>query len=177
MRLRQVVIGAAVFFLGLAAGGYLFSRSIPRSFLALGSCEGRCYKPNEVAGLVTSAGILRAPFLIPRVVLESDTCLAIRHPRPEAPVHYVLFPKRDVRNITMLTPEDTPFVLGCFAMARELVARDKLTRYRLQTNGPDFQEIAYLHFHLLAQSPRDSARTGAIECKRASDPRDCERFK
>jgi hypothetical protein len=43
-----------------------------------------------------------------------------------------------------------PYVLGCFAMARELVARDKLQAYRMHTNGPDFQEVAYLHFHLVA---------------------------
>lgn len=62
----------------------------------------------------------------------------------------MLFPKHDTRNITTLTAEDSPYVLGCFAMARELVRRDKLKAYRLETNGPGLQKIAYLHFHLIA---------------------------
>jgi diadenosine tetraphosphate (Ap4A) HIT family hydrolase len=150
MRLNQFAAALALFATGVVCGGYLFSQSVPRSFLAFGSCKDRCYTPAEIAGLVTSAAILRAPFIIPGVVLESDTCLAIRNPKPEARIHYVLFPKHDIRNITTLTPADSPYVLGCFALARELVSRDNLKAYRLYTNGPEIQEIAYLHFHLIS---------------------------
>lgn len=136
---------------GVACGGYLFSKSEPRSILEVASCNNRCYKPNEVAGLIMSAGILRAPFLIPNVVQESDTCLAIRHPIPWGRIHYVLFPKQDIRNITTLTSADTPYILGCFAMIRDLVLRDKLDAYRVYTNGPGYQEVAYLHFHIIAK--------------------------
>jgi hypothetical protein len=151
MKFKKFSLALALFVLGVACGGYLFSKSIPRSFLAIGDCQGRCFNPNELAGLITSAAILRAPFLVPGVVMESDTCLAIRYPKPEARIHYVLFPKHDVRNITTLTPEDTPYVLGCFALARELVKRDHLQSYLLKTNGPALQDIAYLHFHLVAR--------------------------
>lgn len=150
MRFKLLLAVLVVFAVGLASGGYLFAQSNPRSFLMIGDCQNRCYKPNEIAGLIASAAILRAPFLVPGVVLESDKCLAIRHPRPEARIHYVLFPKHDTQNITTLTPEDAPYVLGCFALARELVTRDNLKTYRLLTNGPGFQYITYLHFHLIA---------------------------
>ncbi|HEU5296591.1 MAG TPA: HIT domain-containing protein [Burkholderiaceae bacterium] len=149
MRYTKVLLGSALFFAGLACGGYLFDESIPRSFLALADCDGRCYKPSELAGLIASAAILRAPFAVPRVAMESDTCVAIRHPKPEARLHYVLFPKHDTRNITTMTEQDSPFVLGCFAMARELVARDNMRGWRLVTNGPGLQDVAYLHFHLV----------------------------
>jgi hypothetical protein len=151
MRLKKVALALALFALGVLCGGYMFSRSVPRSFLAVGSCEDRCYKPNEIAGLITSAVILRAPFAVPGVVLESDTCIALRYPKPEARIHYVLFPKHDTRNITTLTQEDARYVLGCFALTRELVEREKLHSYRLSTNGPELQDIAYLHFHLIAR--------------------------
>jgi len=151
MRFNQFAAALALFATGVVCGGYLFSQSVPRSFLAFGSCQERCYKQTEIAGLVTSAAILRASFFIPGVVLESDTCLAIRNPKPEAKIHYVLFPKHDTKNITTLTPADSPYVLGCFALARELVSRNHLQAYRLYTNGPEYQEIAYLHFHLVAQ--------------------------
>jgi hypothetical protein len=42
-------------------------------------------------------------------------------------------------------------VLGCFALARELVARDKMQNWRLLTNGPALQDVAYLHFHLVGR--------------------------
>lgn len=150
MNIKRYAMAFVLFALGVVCGGYLFSQSIPRSFLAIGSCQDRCYKPKELAGLITSAVIQRAPFLVPGVVLESDTCVAIRHPRPEARIHYVLIPKHDTRDITTLTPQDTPYVMGCFALARELVKRDHLSAYRLYTNGPDLQDISYLHFHLVA---------------------------
>ena len=151
MNFKRFALALALFALGVACGGYLFSETIPRSFLAIGNCQGNCYKPNELAGLITSVAIQRAPFLVPGVVMESDTCLAIRYPRPEARIHYVLFPKHDVKNITTLTPEDTPYVLGCFALARELVERDHLQSYLLKTNGPALQDITYLHFHLIGR--------------------------
>jgi hypothetical protein len=151
MTIKRIAASLALFAAGIAVGGYLFADTTPRSLLAIGKCGDRCYDANELAGLIASAAIQRVPFLIPGVVAESDTCLVIRHPKPEARIHYVLFPKHDTRNITTLTPEDTPFVMGCFALARELVARDKLKVYRLRTNGPALQEIAYLHFHLVAQ--------------------------
>ncbi len=137
--------------IGLIAGGYLFSLSLPRSFLAFHACESRCASPNDVAGLLASAAIQRAPGVIPGVVLESDTCLAVRHPMPQARVHFVLFPKRDIKNIATLGPGDTPYVLGCFAMVRQLVEREHLEYYRVYTNGPAKQDITYLHFHLVAE--------------------------
>lgn len=150
MKLNQFSAAIVLFITGVIFGGYIFSKSEPRFFLAFTSCQKRCYKPNEIAGLIASSAIERIPFIIPDVVLESDTCIAIRNPKPEARIHYVLFPKHDTRNITTLTLEDSPYVMGCFALAHELVARDHLLSYRLYTNGPANQEIAYLHFHLIS---------------------------
>jgi diadenosine tetraphosphate (Ap4A) HIT family hydrolase len=153
MQIKPFVFGMALFLVGVGCGGYLFSESIPRSFLPSAACGKHCYTEQEIAGLITSAAILHAPFLVPKVVLESDTCLSIRYPKPEPHIktHYVLFPKHDVKNIAMLTPEDVPYVIGCFAMIHELVSRDKLETYSVVTNGPGKQEIAYLHFHLIAK--------------------------
>jgi hypothetical protein len=49
---------------GVGLGGYLFSDSQPRSFLALSNCVSY-YRPNDLAGLLASAGIQKAagPFL------------------------------------------------------------------------------------------------------------------
>jgi hypothetical protein len=146
------IVGAVIIFVGgVTCGGYLFSKSLPRSFLATSDCGDHCYSEREIAGLITSIAILRAPFLLPNVALESDKCIAIRYPGSQPKIHYVLFPKHDVKNIAELTAEDVPYVLGCLAMVRELVSQDKMEAYSLQTNGPAIQKIAYLHFHLIAE--------------------------
>jgi len=163
MRLKKFATALALFTAGVACGGYLFSETLPRNFPSFKNCQEHCYMPADITGLIASAGILKAPFLIPKVVLESDSCLAIRNPRPESRTHYVLFPKHDTWNITTLTPADSPYVLGCFALVRELVSRDHLQAYRLYTNGPGKQEIAYLHFHLVADEPSLPAKQAANE--------------
>ena len=151
MRAMKWALGVAVFLAGVLCGGYLFADSVPRSVLAIGDCRDRCYRPNELAGLVASVAIRRAPFVIPGVALESDACIAIRHPKPEVKFHYVLFPKHDTRNLATLSDADVPFVIGCFALARELVERDHIQNWRVQTNGPVLQDVAYLHFHLIGR--------------------------
>ncbi|MGZ3160003.1 MAG: HIT domain-containing protein [Burkholderiaceae bacterium] len=151
MTLRQCISFVAVFLLGIATGGYLFSKSLPRSFLTIDSCGSRCYKAKELLGLMASAGIQRTPGLLPEVVLESNECIAIQNPFPKARVHYVLFPKRDIKNIAAITQEDEPYVMGCLAMIRVLVKRADTQEYRVLSNGPGYQDIGYLHFHVIGK--------------------------
>jgi diadenosine tetraphosphate (Ap4A) HIT family hydrolase len=89
-----------------------------------------------------------APGATPRLVRETDKCIAIEHPFPQASKHFVLFPKRDVKNITDVSVDDGLYVLGCLDLMRILVAERKMTNYQVLTNGPGLQLITYLHFHL-----------------------------
>lgn len=158
----RVMIGVFAFFGGLTAGGYLFANSQPRSFLAVTDCVA-CYRPNDLAGLLVSAGIQRAPYAVPRVVKESDRCIAIEHPFPRTPTHFVVFPKKDIRNIADISRDDEPYVLGCLAVIRALVVEHGLRDYRVVTNGPDLQDITYLHFHVVSGERRgqpERARAG-----------------
>jgi len=148
--MRSALWLLAGFTVGIVTGGYLFSRTIPRSFLAVSNCGQSCYKPNDIAGLLASAGIHSLPTFIP-TEHESIECLAIKHPKPEGRVHFVLFPKRDIRNIMEIQPEDGPYVLGCFTLARQIAQAENVLNYRLLTNGPALQHVTYLHFHLIAK--------------------------
>jgi len=146
----RVLIGAAlIFFAGLTTGGYLFANSQPRSFLAVTNCVA-CYRPNDLAGLLVSAGIQRTPQVLPHVVKESNRCIAIEHPFPRMRTHFVVFPKKDIRNIADVTPADEPYVLDCLGVIRALVVENGLRNYRVFTNGPDLQDVTYLHFHLVS---------------------------
>ncbi|MEP7154240.1 MAG: HIT domain-containing protein [Betaproteobacteria bacterium] len=142
--------GAVIFGVGILVGGYLFAGSQPRSFLALRDCGKSCLQKKDLAGLLTSVGIRRADGVLPIVVKESDRCLAIRHPRPVAKIHYVFFPKKDIKNIADIAEGDQPFVFDCFSLIRSMVTENKLRDYRVFTNGPGAQDITYLHFHLVS---------------------------
>jgi histidine triad (HIT) family protein len=149
-RTMVVVGGLAGFVIGLTFGGYLFSDTRPRSFFALNRCE-HCLNPNEVLGLIASVGIQRTPGLMPAVVLETDKTIVIRHPVPAAPKHFVIIPKKDIMNIGALGKEDTASLEDMMTVVQKLVADHQITHYRLWTNGPDEQTVAYLHFHLAGE--------------------------
>jgi hypothetical protein len=71
-RLNWLAILADVFASGFIISGYLFSDSQERSFLAVHECRDRCLQPNELAGLIASAGVLKADELLPGVEMESQ---------------------------------------------------------------------------------------------------------
>ena len=133
---------------GIVIGGYLFSRSQPRSFLALNSCE-RCMSPKDLAGLLASVAIRRTPGIIPFVALETDKTIAIKLPFQKTHIHYVIIPKKDIRNIGEVGEEDAPYLTDAFLVARRIIEKEKMTRYRIFTNGPYYQDVTYLHFHLV----------------------------
>lgn len=134
--------------IGLVLGGHVFSDTQPRSFLKLHDCRQTCLNTNELAGLIGSVGIQRASGLMPKVVKETEKTMVIVHPKPRAKYHYVIIPKKDIKNIEDITPEDLSYLADAFALAGELIRESGITKYRLVTNGPGYQSVTYLHFHL-----------------------------
>ena len=137
--------------MGVVIGGYLFSDTQPRSFLALHKCQGTCLQPKELAGLLTSVGIQKLPALIPSVVAETEKTVVVEHPATEARIHYLIFPKKDFKNISDVTESDGEYLVDAFRVVREIVREKNLVKYRVVTNGPGYQGVTYLHFHLIAQ--------------------------
>ena len=148
---KTVLLMLLALLLGIAIGGYLFSNTQPRSFLALNKCGGTCYQPNELLGLLTSVGIQRFPALIPSVVKETDKTVVIEHPTPEARIHYLVIPKKDIKNIGELSDADRESLIDAFRVVGELIKENNLVNYRVTTNGPGYQAATYLHFHLTAR--------------------------
>jgi histidine triad (HIT) family protein len=98
-------------------------------------------------------------FLIPSERLyESDTLIAFHHPRPSYALHILLLPKKEIRSLDEFDPtENQQFLISLFEAIREL-ARDFQLQgegYRLVTNGGKYQDIPYLHFHLISDSGAD----------------------
>jgi histidine triad (HIT) family protein len=147
MNRRAKLVSTGTFVLGLLVGGYLFADSQKRSLLAVGECEN-CLHPNEIAGLLASVAIQRAPGLLPNVVLETDLTLVIEHPARQAENHVVLIPKRDIKNVGSVAEGDEAYIVDLMASASRIVQERGLKDYRIWSNGPANQLVAYLHFHL-----------------------------
>ena len=147
------VVGILVaYIVGLWVGAALFSQVEARSFLRLHRCEDKtCLRPNELVGLAAAVGIQRLGQRLPFVVTETDKSIAFLHPFPEDEYHFIVVPKRDIQNIGVLTPEEEPYLVDAYALIQDLVRSQKLSKYRVITNGPGYQKVGYLHFHVMGE--------------------------
>lgn len=146
---RKILRPLAWVGVGVVIGGFLFSKTRPRSFLAVRECEN-CMTPQDVGGLVASIGMQRFLPLIPGAVMETDKTLVIRHPMSHRLVHFVLIPKRDIKNAADISEEDAEYLIDIYRVMRKLVKDNGLNEYRFYTNGPGHQTVTYIHFHLIA---------------------------
>jgi len=147
-RSRIVWLSIASAALGVVIGGNLFSRSQPRSFIALTRCEN-CLSIADLAGLLGSVGIQKFPGRIPLAEVETDRTVAMRLPESHG-VHYVIIPKKDLKDVGDISEANAAYVTDAYLVARRLIERDRLSNYRLYTNGPGIQNATYLHFHLVS---------------------------
>ena len=135
--------------LGIVIGGNLFSRSQPRSVIALTRCAD-CLSAKELAGLLASVGIQKTPGLIPLVAVETDRTIAVKLPKRSG-THYVIFPKRDLKDVGDFSEANAAYLIDAYGVIRHLIEKDSLSNYSLVTNGPGYQSVRYLHFHLESQ--------------------------
>ena len=143
----MVVVGLIGIAVGIVIGGNLFSRSQPRSIIALTHCTD-CLSPADLAGLLGSVAIQRAPGLIPFVVVETGKTVALKY--PAGGLHYVIIPKKDLKDVGEVSAQDAAYLLDAYVVARRLIEKDHMTHYRFYTNGPGYQSATYLHFHLIS---------------------------
>ncbi len=87
------------------------------------------------------------------IVYEDDLCLAFRDIRPQAPVHLLVIPKKEIPSVNEITAADESLVGHLFVVMAQLAAQLGLSGgYRVVANcGPDAGPVVmHLHFHRLA---------------------------
>lgn len=91
------------------------------------------------------------------IVFEDDRCLAFKDINPQAPVHLLLIPKKQIPTINDLEPEDGPLVGHLFVVAKQLAAEQGFAEegYRvvMNCNASAGQSVYHIHLHLLAGKP------------------------
>jgi histidine triad (HIT) family protein len=87
-----------------------------------------------------------------KIVYEDEMCLAFHDVNPQAPVHVLLIPKKEIPSLNHLTAEDQLLIGHLLLRVGELAGQLGLGNgYRLVVNcGPAAgQTVDHLHFHLL----------------------------
>lgn len=90
------------------------------------------------------------------IVYEDDLCMAFRDVQPQAPVHVLVIPKKEIRSIADLDDEDQALAGHLLLVVRNIAADLGLeSGYRLVANtGVDGgQTVDHLHLHLLGGRP------------------------
>ncbi len=89
-----------------------------------------------------------------QIVYEDERALAFHDIRPQAPVHVLVIPKKEIVSLADIEPDDAPLIGHLFVVLRQVAAELGLDNgYRVVINcGEDGgQEVPHLHLHLLGK--------------------------
>jgi histidine triad (HIT) family protein len=91
------------------------------------------------------------------IVYEDKHIIVIKDIFPKAPTHLLIIPKKPIKDLQSVEPEDLFLMQEIVSIAQKLASQFKLVPdgYRLLVNVGSFggQEIPHLHFHLLGGKP------------------------
>lgn len=89
---------------------------------------------------------------IPATILyEDELSLAFRDVNPQAPVHFLVIPKKPIVKLSEATTEDRSLLGHLLLVASKVAAQEGLAGFRLVTNnGTEAgQTVFHLHIHVL----------------------------
>ena len=88
-----------------------------------------------------------------KIVYEDDQCLAFRDVNPQAPVHVLLIPKREIPTMNDVKASDAALLGYLMTKAPEIAKAEGIAEegYRLviNTNGNAGQTVSHIHIHII----------------------------
>lgn len=100
----------------------------------------------------TVFGLIIQKKLPATVVFENERILAIEDIHPIAPVHILIMPKKAIRNLQSVEPQDLKLIGEIVQVAQQIAEEKGVAEgYRLLSNNGEEagQTIFHLHFHLI----------------------------
>jgi histidine triad (HIT) family protein len=92
-----------------------------------------------------------------RIVYEDDLCLAFHDVAPQAPVHILVIPKKEIPRVAVTSAADEALLGHLILVAQTVAKKEGLheTGFRLViNNGSDGGEsVPHLHIHVLGGRP------------------------
>ena len=90
------------------------------------------------------------------ILYEDDFCIAFNDINPQAPIHILIIPKKEIPQLS-LSDENDSELLGKLLIAANKIAEDQNTKdaFRIVINNgaKAGQSVFHLHLHLLAGRP------------------------
>ena len=85
------------------------------------------------------------------IVYEDDKCLAFKDLNPQAPVHILLIPKKEIPSLAYLKEEDQDLMGYLMLKAVAIAKEQNLKGYRvvINTNAEGGQTVYHIHIHIL----------------------------
>jgi histidine triad (HIT) family protein len=101
--------------------------------------------------LIVGLAFGRLSNLLPvKRIRETERVIVFWHPRPFWEKHILIVPKKRIRNIVEIGPEDMIYIDEVYRVAGEVIKELGWEKggYSLLSNGGSRQEVNQLHFHL-----------------------------
>ena len=85
------------------------------------------------------------------LVKETDDIVAFKDINPKAAVHYLIVPKKHIKDAREITSEDSSLMANIFYVAQEL---SKGEDFRLVMNNGSYvgQSVFHMHIHFLSKT-------------------------
>ncbi len=86
------------------------------------------------------------------IIFEDELCIIIEDISPQAPIHYLAIPKKEIIGISDMSEEDKKLVGYLFFTIKNVMINKEIKDYRLViNNGSEAgQTVFHLHIHILA---------------------------
>ena len=87
------------------------------------------------------------------ILFENDKILAFRDINPQAPVHFLVIPKKEIKTINDINEEDKSLIGELFIVAKEIAKKEGISEKGYRTifncNEHGAQTIYHVHLHVL----------------------------
>ena len=84
-------------------------------------------------------------------IYEDDEYAVIKSIQPEAPIHYLVIPKKAVPAVAGLNPEHLHIPGDLITIAKKVLEEESIENFKLVFNGGKYLHMPeHLHLHILA---------------------------
>ena len=87
------------------------------------------------------------------IIYEDDEILAFNDINPQAPIHILIIPKKEIKTINDIHSEDTAIIGKLFLIAKKIAKQVDISEdgYRLVMNCNEYggQSVYHIHLHLI----------------------------
>lgn len=91
------------------------------------------------------------------IVFENENVIAFKDINPQAPVHILVVPKKEIPTLNDIKPEDKNLIGEIYLAIGEIAKDFNIAEngYRVITNCNQYggQEVFHIHFHILGGEP------------------------